>query len=108
MVLLQPLPAFLWLGLTEQATPADAKAAFRRLSKRQHPDAGGDAAQWQVTLECRELLKDSERLEYRTRRRASSFRTHTRVHTRASLTDPARPLSRNRHPRSCASPGCIR
>ena len=34
MVLLQPLPAFLWLGLTEQATPADAKAAFRRLSKR--------------------------------------------------------------------------
>ena len=63
MVLLQPLPAFLWLGLTEQATPADAKAAFRRLSKRQHPDAGGDAAQWRVTLECRELLKDSERLE---------------------------------------------
>jgi DnaJ-class molecular chaperone len=44
---------FAALNLTPGASPADVDAAFRRLSKRAHPDAGGDAATFAALSEAR-------------------------------------------------------
>ena len=60
--LLQPLPAFIWLDLDEDASADEAKAAFRKLSRKHHPDRGGSEAAWQLSGECMRLLRDDERI----------------------------------------------
>lgn len=49
---LQPLPAFMWLGLPEDATSSDATRAFRKLSRVHHPDRGGDVCAFRLTSLC--------------------------------------------------------
>ena len=61
-MLLQPLPAFIWLDLDEDASADEAKAAFRKLSRKHHPDRGGSEAAWQLSGECMRLLRDDERI----------------------------------------------
>jgi len=41
-----PDPWWAVLGVPRACAPADAAAAFRRLSKTAHPDAGGQRAEW--------------------------------------------------------------
>jgi len=36
------------LGITETATAAEVKEAYRKLSETQHPDKGGDAELWKL------------------------------------------------------------
>jgi mono/diheme cytochrome c family protein len=36
------------LGITETATAAEVKEAYRKLSETQHPDKGGDAERWKL------------------------------------------------------------
>ena len=65
-ICLQPLPAFRWLGLEEDATPSDVNNAFRKLSRSHHPDRGGDVDKWKLTMDMHALLrekKDDDRLE---------------------------------------------
>ena len=62
---LHPLPAFLWLGLYENATADEVGRAYRQLSRTHHPDRGGSVLKWQITKQSLELLKgDERRLEY--------------------------------------------
>ena len=62
-VCLQPLPAFKWLGLEEDASPADVSNAFRKLSRTHHPDRpGGDRIKFQITTAMHKLIQDGEKL----------------------------------------------
>lgn len=58
---LHPLPAFLWLGLYENATSDEVGRAYRQLSRTHHPDRGGSVLKWQITKKSLELLKGDER-----------------------------------------------
>jgi len=58
---LHPLPAFLWLGLYENATSDEVGRAYRQLSRTHHPDRGGSVLKWQITKQSLELLKGDER-----------------------------------------------
>ena len=49
------------LGVTAQATQAELKAAYRRLVKQHHPDAGGDPERILALNAAWELLGDAER-----------------------------------------------
>lgn len=49
------------LGLTPDATPAQIKAAYRKLAKTAHPDAGGDRKAWDAILLAYEVLSDAPR-----------------------------------------------
>ena len=61
---LQPLPAFMWLGLEEDADAPAVANAFRRLSRVHHPDrGGGDLNSWELTKQCHSLLRDQCQLE---------------------------------------------
>ena len=63
-IALQPLPAFMWLGLEEDANASAVTNAFRQLSRVHHPDrTGGSVTMWEVTKECHSLLRDPEKLE---------------------------------------------
>lgn len=49
------------LGLTAAATPAQIRAAYRRLSKTSHPDAGGDPVAFERLKLAHDVLMDPER-----------------------------------------------
>lgn len=49
------------LGVDRTATPAQIKAAYRKLSKKHHPDAGGDRAEWDRISHAYEVLSDEPR-----------------------------------------------
>lgn len=51
------------LGVHPDATPAQIKAAYRKLSKVHHPDSGGDRAEWDRISHAYEVLKDPARRE---------------------------------------------
>ena len=56
-LILQPLPAFRWLGLEEDATSDDVSRAFRLCSRQHHPDKGGSAELLELTQTCAKLLR---------------------------------------------------
>jgi len=58
-LILQPLPAFRWLRLEEDATPDDVSRAFRSCSRQHHPDKGGSAELLELTQTCAKLLRDT-------------------------------------------------
>ena len=62
-LILQPLPAFRWLGLEEDATAHDVSRAFRSCSRQYHPDKGGSAELLELTQTCAKLLRDPKMLE---------------------------------------------
>lgn len=49
------------LGLKKRASVADIRAAYRRLTKQYHPDAGGDPRQFALLQAAHDLLSDPER-----------------------------------------------
>lgn len=49
------------LGLKKSATRDQVRAAFRRLSKQHHPDAGGDPRQFSALKAAHDLLVDEPR-----------------------------------------------
>ena len=54
-----PSPAdYRALGLSPGATEADIQAAFRKLVKQHHPDAGGEAAQFQTVADAYSRLRE--------------------------------------------------
>jgi len=57
-----PSPAdYRVLGLSPGASEADIQAAFRKLVKQHHPDAGGEAAQFQVVADAYSRLREVAR-----------------------------------------------
>lgn len=55
-------PHYLVLGLTPDATPAQVKAAYRKLSKLCHPDKpGGSINKWRELQLAYEVLSDAQR-----------------------------------------------
>ena len=52
------------LGLSRDATPSQIKSAFRHAAKQSHPDAGGDADQFQRLKAAYEVLSDEEARKY--------------------------------------------
>ena len=73
-LILQPLPAFRWLGLEEDATPSDVSRAFRSCSRQHHPDKGGSAELLELTQTCAKLLREPEMLKtYTTGRNHEEF-----------------------------------
>lgn len=46
------------LGVSESATDAEIKTAFKRLARQHHPDKGGDEAKFKEINEAYEILKD--------------------------------------------------
>ena len=61
------------LGVTAQASQAELKAAYRRLVKQHHPDAGGDPKRILALNAAWELLGDAERRRQFDRHQAGSF-----------------------------------
>lgn len=49
------------LGVKKSATQKEIRAAYKRLSKLHHPDAGGDIKMFQAVQEAYETLSDPER-----------------------------------------------
>jgi len=49
------------LGVAQNATPEQLKAAFRKLAKEHHPDLGGDVAKFQKINEAYETLSDPDK-----------------------------------------------
>lgn len=49
------------LGVKKSATQKEIRAAYKRLSKLHHPDAGGDIKMFQIVQEAYETLSDPER-----------------------------------------------
>ncbi|GAA3523452.1 DnaJ domain-containing protein [Amycolatopsis ultiminotia] len=49
------------LGVEKTASPAEIKAAYRRLAKARHPDAGGNAGTFQLLREAYDTLGDPVR-----------------------------------------------
>jgi curved DNA-binding protein CbpA len=50
------------LGVSRDATPTEIKRAYRRSSKRAHPDAeGGSPEKWALLVEAHDVLSDAER-----------------------------------------------
>ena len=61
------------LGVSPQATQAELKAAYRRLVKQHHPDAGGDPERILSLNAAWELLGDAERRRQFDRQRGSGW-----------------------------------
>lgn len=51
------------LGVSPQATAAEIKAAYRKLSKQHHPDFGGDPKLFAAVAEAADVLMDPEARE---------------------------------------------
>jgi len=49
------------LGLERDATPEQIRIAFRKLSKKHHPDHGGKAEDFTAVVDAYDLLRDPER-----------------------------------------------
>jgi curved DNA-binding protein len=49
------------LGVDKSAAPSEIKSAYKNLAKKNHPDAGGDPAQFQKLNEAYSTLKDPAR-----------------------------------------------
>jgi molecular chaperone DnaJ len=49
------------LGVKKDASPEEIKKAFRRLARKHHPDAGGDAERFKDINEAYEVLSDAEK-----------------------------------------------
>ena len=85
------------LEVSSHATAAEIKAAYRRLVKQHHPDAGGDDQQMLALNAAWEVLGDQERRRNfdrsRTSRpaasRASDYRRARSAHDRAVAADDA-------------------
>ena len=97
---LHPLPAFLWLGLYENATSDEVGRAYRQLSRTHHPDRGGSVLKWQITKKSLELLKGDERRSAYVRRGTTSNSSCRR--SRAAPHSPASSASRGCS--ACAPP----
>ena len=65
------------LEVLPSATAAEIKAAYRRLVKQHHPDAGGDDQRMLALNAAWEVLSDVERRRAHDRRRLSSGRSTT-------------------------------
>lgn len=52
------------LGVPKDATPVQIKKAYRRLSKKLHPDVGGNEAEFATLSLCYEALMDEEKRAY--------------------------------------------
>ncbi len=70
------------LGVSEQATPADIKKAYRRLAKQYHPDANPNnpqaAEKFKQVSEAHTVLSDAEkRKKYDTMRKLGAFDPRT-------------------------------
>ncbi|MGC6482788.1 MAG: J domain-containing protein [Synechococcus sp.] len=63
------------LGVTAQATQAELKAAYRRLVKQHHPDAGGDPERILALNAAWELLGDAEQRRQFDRQRGLGTKT---------------------------------
>ena len=61
------------LGVTAQATQAELKAAYRRLVKQHHPDAGGDPERILALNAAWELVGDAERRRQFDRNHAGGY-----------------------------------
>ena len=61
------------LGVTAQATQAELKAAYRRLVKQHHPDAGGDPERILSLNAAWELVGDAERRRQFDRNHAGGY-----------------------------------
>ena len=62
-LLLQPLPAFRWLELEENATEDEVARAYRHASRIHHHDKGGSPELLELTQLCGKLLRDKQTLE---------------------------------------------
>lgn len=60
------------LGVSPQASPAEVKAAYRRLAKTLHPDAGGSSALFRLVTEAYDALSDPIRRQRYDSERATS------------------------------------
>ena len=49
------------LGVSKNATPDEIKKAFRKLARKNHPDAGGDEAKFKEINEAYEVLSDEKK-----------------------------------------------
>lgn len=49
------------LGLSKDATKADIRAAYRKLSKKAHPDGGGSQQKFGALTKAHDILTDDER-----------------------------------------------
>ncbi|MFP5502957.1 MAG: DnaJ domain-containing protein [Candidatus Sericytochromatia bacterium] len=65
------------LGVSPEATAAEIKSAYRKLSKQHHPDFGGDPKRFSAVAEAADVLMDAEsRAAYdRDRRQDDTRRT---------------------------------
>jgi len=52
------------VGVSEDATPADIKKAYRKLAMKHHPDKGGDEKQFKQINEANDVLTSDKRAEY--------------------------------------------
>jgi len=81
------------LGVSEQATPADIKKAYRRLAKQYHPDANPNnpqaAEKFKQISEAHTVLSDPEkRKKYDTMRKLGAFDPRARGGTGPSTANP--------------------
>lgn len=54
-------PAYSILGVLPTATADEIKAAYRKLAKRHHPDAGGNGEEFAAIAQAYDILSDAER-----------------------------------------------
>jgi DnaJ-class molecular chaperone len=67
------------LGVALTATPEEIKAAYRRLARLHHPDAGGDQQRFKQSSDAYEVLNDPQlrqAYEENLRRRPVEIITH--------------------------------
>lgn len=59
--MMKPKTLYEFLEVARDATRETIRFAFRKLSKRYHPDMGGSKEQWQMLLLAHDVLTDPER-----------------------------------------------
>ncbi|HEY7680551.1 MAG TPA: DnaJ domain-containing protein, partial [Terriglobia bacterium] len=83
------------LKVSSNATPEKIRAAYRRLAKQRHPDAGGSAAEFRALQEAYAILSDPEsRRKYDAQRAPAARRSVRRAspgRSRARFVEPLIP-----------------
>lgn len=80
------------LGVASSATRDEIRAAYRRLVRTNHPDAGGDPAAFALIAEAWEVLSDDDRREiydHDRKMRLRASRPYARVDSPPASADPA-------------------